>query len=395
MIFRAHIDAFTLSPASTAAVKNLAADGAFAMAQIDVRPGGIAAAIAAYAERPSPQVVVVEEDDDDATLLARLDSLAEVCNAETRVVVIGALNDIGLFRTLMARGVSEYLVAPVAAAQLSAAIARLFSDPAAAPRGKVIAFWGARGGAGASTLAQNAAYCLGLRLSEAPIYVDLDLAFGTSLLAFNVEQRQGIVDALNQPERLDPVLLERLMISHDDRVRILASAADPRQAQSPTLDGVDRLLDLTATMAPAVMVDLPRQWCDWTEHVLAAADETVVVAQADLASLRETKTVLDIIGPRRAAGSPLRVVVNKLDAYRKTQLSPKDFTETLGSAPALVLPFEPQLFGDSANNGQMLAVTAKNHKIVELIGAFAEQLSGRTPNRKPASANPLLRLLRR
>lgn len=394
MIYRATIDAFTLSAATAEAVESLKADSAFAMARIGVHPGGLAAAVSAYAARPSPQVVIVEEGDDDATMLARLDQLAEVCDAGTRVVVLGQLNDIGLFRTLMARGVSEYIVTPATTAQLAATIARLFAEPGAAPRGKVIAFWGARGGAGASTLAQNTAHALGKCLPEPAIYIDLDLGFGASLLAFNVDPRQNVGDALAQPDRLDPVLLERLMVTYDDRVRVLASPADPHQAAVPTLDGIDRLIDLTAAMAPAVVVDLPRQWCDWTEHVLAAADETVVVAMADLASLRETKTLLEIIGPRRAAGNPAQVVVNKLDAYRKTQLSPKDFTETLGVAPSLVLPFDPQLFGDSANNGQMLAVTAKGHKIVEQIDAFAERLAGRTVTRK-RPGNPLLRLLRR
>ena len=394
MIFRATIDAFTLGPATAAVFDGLKADSAFAMARIEVRPGGLAAAAAAYAERPSPQLVIVEEDDDDATMLARLDRLAEVCDAGTRVVVIGQLNDIGLFRTLMARGVSEYLVTPVTTAQLAGAIARLFADPDAAPRGKVIAFWGARGGVGASTLAQNTAHALGARLSEPTIYVDLDLAFGASLLAFNVDPRQTVGDALGEPDRLDPVLLDRLMVTYDDKVRVLASAADPHQTQTPTLDGIDRLLDLAATMAPAVVVDLPRLWCDWTEYVLAAADETVVVATPDLAALRETKTVLDALAPRRASGNPARVVINKLDAYRKTQLSPKDFTETLGVEPALILPFEAQLFGDAANNGQMLGVAAKGHKLVETLGNFAERLVGRAVSRKP-SANPLSRLLQR
>jgi pilus assembly protein CpaE len=394
MIFRATIDAFTLAPATAAALDGLKADSAFAMARIEVRPGGIAAAISAYAGRSSPQLVIVEEEDDDATLLAHLDRLAEVCDAGTRVVVIGRLNDIGLFRTLMARGVSEYLVAPVNVAQLAGAIAKLFTDPDATSRGKVIAFWGARGGVGASTLAQNTAHALGARLPEPAIYIDLDLAFGASLLAFNIDPRQTVGDALGEPERLDPVLLDRLMLTYDDKVRVLAAAADPRQARIPTLDGIDRLLDLAATMAPAVVVDLPRAWSDWTEHVLAAADETVVVATPDLAALRETKTLLDTLAPRRAAGNPARVVVNKVDAYRKTQLSPKDFTETLGVAPMLILAFEPQLFGDAANTGQMLGVAAKGHKVVEAIGGFAERLVGRTVSRK-RSGNPLLRLLQR
>lgn len=393
MLHRATIDAFILTPAAAAAVAGLGSDRAFAMARVQAHAGGLPAAVAAYGGRPSPQVVIVEEEDDDATLLARLDQLAEVCDAGTRVIVIGALNDIRLYRTLLARGVSDYLVAPVTAPQMAAAVAALFSDPASAPRGKVMAFWGARGGVGASTLAQNTAHALGGALGEAVIYLDLDLAFGTSLLAFNLDGRQTVADALAQPERLDAVLLERLLASHGERLRVLPSPADPRQAAVAGLDGVDRLLDLAAAMAPAVVVDLPRLWSDWVEHVLTVADEAVVVAQADLASLRETKTILEGVGARRA--SLPRLVINKQDAYRKTQLGPRDFTETLGVEPALVLPFEPQLFGGAANNGQMLADAARGHKVVEAVAGLADRLMGRSAARKPGGDHPLLRFLGR
>ncbi|CAA7625888.1 cellulose synthase operon protein YhjQ/BcsQ [Magnetospirillum sp. UT-4] len=394
MICRATIDAFTLTPAFAEAVARLAADSAFAMARIQSFPGGLAAAVAEYGGRSSPQVVIVEEDDDDAALCRRLDQLAELCEPGTRVIVVGQLNDIRLYRTLMAKGVSEYLVAPVAAAPLAEAVAALFADPAAAPRGKVMAFWGVRGGAGASTLAQNTAHALGGVLGEAALYVDLDLAFGTSLLAFNIDPRQTVADALAAPERMDPVLLERLMVPYGEQLRVLAAGADPRQAAAATLDGVDRLLELCSRMAPVVVVDLPRLWCDWTGHVLAGADEVVAVAQADLASLREAKTLLDGLSGRRSGAAP-KVVLNKLDCYRKTQLSPKDFTETLGAEPALALPFEPQLFGEAANNGQMLAEAARGHKVVEQVRGFAERLSGRTVRETAPRGNPLLRLLAR
>lgn len=385
MIYRARIDAFTLSAGVADSVARLKSDRAFAMSRIEQRDGGLNAALGAYADRPSPQVLIVEEDD-DAALPQRLDRLAESCDAATRVIVVGRLNDVRLYRTLIARGVSEYLVAPVTPANLAEAVGDLFSDPQAGPRGKVFAFWGARGGAGASTLAQNTAEALGKVLGESAIYLDLDIAAGTSLLAFNIDPRQTICDALAVPDRLDPVLLERLLIAHGERVRVLAAPADPHQAGIATLEGIDRLVDLSARMAPALVVDLPRLWCDWTEHVLAGADEIVLVAQPDLASLRDAKKFVETVG------STPRLVVNKRDAYRKTQLSPKDFAETLGMEPSLVLPFEPVLFGEAANNGQMLSV--KSHKVVEQIAGFAELLSGRRPARKPAGL-PFLRMLAR
>lgn len=385
MLIRVTIDAFALTPETAEVLKEVRDDRLLAKSRMEVHPGGLAGAIEAYQDKPSPQVVVVEEDDDDAALLARLDQLAELCEPGTRVIVIGRLNDIKLYRTLTARGVSEYLLAPVNRTQVMDALIALFSDPTASPRGKVIAVWGARGGAGASTLAQNLAWSLSSQLGEDVAYVDLDLAFGTSVLAFNLEAKQGIAELLAQPDRLDTVLLDRFLLPYDDHLKVLSSAGDIRNNPPIGVEAVDRLLEIASRMVPALVLDLPHVWADWSEHILAAADEVVLVARPELATLRDCKALLDVVAGRRGEGAAIRLVLNGLDAAKKSQLTAKDFEETLGVKPALLLPFEPALFGEAANNGQMLGETAKSHKIVELIAGFALQLAGRGPARKAAA----------
>lgn len=379
MLIRVTIDAFALTPEVAEVLKAVRDDRLMAKSRMDVHPGGLAGAIAYYQDRPSPQVVVVEEEDDDAVMLDRIDQLAELCEPGTRVLVIGRLNDIKLYRTLTARGISDYLLMPVTPRQVQDALGALFADPAASPRGKVVAFWGARGGVGSSTLAQNTAWALSRGLAEDVVYVDLDLAFGTSVLAFNLDSKQGAAELLAQPDRLDPVLLDRFLLPYDDHLKVLTSAGDPRNNPTISIEAVDLLLDLACRMAPMVVVDLPRQWSDWTEHVLASADDVVMVARPDLAGLRDGKALIEVLGARRGDGNVPRVVLNGLDAYRKTQLAPKDFEETLGVRPALMLPFDPVLFGEAANNGQMLGEAAKAHRIPEQIAAFAQVLAGRGP----------------
>ncbi|MBC7908510.1 MAG: pilus assembly protein CpaF [Rhodospirillaceae bacterium] len=396
MLMRVTIDAFALTPDVAEVMKAVRDDRSFAKARMEVYPGGLAAAIAQYHNKPSPQVIVVEEDEDDATLLTGLEDLAEVCEPGTRVIVIGALNDIKLYRTLMGNGVSEYLLRPLQPRQLMDAVATLFADPAAAPKGRLVVFWGARGGAGSSTLAQNLAWAMGRGQPEAVVYVDLDLAFGTSQLAFNLDAKQHVAEALANPERLDAVLLERFLAAYDDGLKVLASAGEVRQSPPVTFEAVDKLLDLACRMAPVVVVDLPHLWADWIEHLLTVADEVVVVTAPNLASLRDTKSLLEALVTRRGEGAPPRLVINKIDAFKKTQLSPKDFEETLGVTPSLLLPFEPQLFGQAANNGQMLAEANRGAKINEQLSAFAVQLSGRSPARKGgAKSKSLLDWLRK
>jgi pilus assembly protein CpaE len=390
MLMRVTIDAFALTPDVAELCKAVRDDRSFAKARMEVLPGGLAGAIAHYQDKPSPQVIVVEAEGDEAAVLRQLEGLAEVVEPGTRVIVIGALNDIKFFRTLMNNGVSEYLLRPLAPRQLLDAISGLFADPAASPKGRLVAFWGARGGAGSSTLAQNLASLMGKNQSEPAIYMDFDLGFGSSMLAFNLEARQTMAEALSAPERLDAVLLERFLVDAGPRLKVLPSAGDIRQCPPVYFEAVDKLLDLACRMAPVVVLDLPHLWAEWTEHLMVMADEIVVVSAPDLASLRDTKALLEVLAARRGEGAAARLVLNKVDAYKKTQLTAKDFEETLGIKPALTLAFEPALFGQAANNGQMLADAGRTAKLNEQLSAFALMLGGGSQVRKAAKPKGLL-----
>ncbi|OAN50424.1 pilus assembly protein CpaF [Paramagnetospirillum marisnigri] len=394
MIHRLTIDAFASDPETAAQLRQVQLDRQLGKSRLTLESGGLAAAVEHYAHAATPQVVIVEEDD-ASKLLERLEHLAEVCVQGTKVVVIGAVNDITLYRTLMEQGVSDYLLRPVTARQIITAMDRLFADPQAAPRGRVIAFWGARGGVGASTLAQNTAWELGRASQDAVVYVDLDLAFGTSVLAFNVEAKQTVADALAHPERLDEVLMERCMVDYDDHLQVLASPGDYRPAAGPTAEAVERLVDLAARAAPAVVLDLPRLWSDWTEQLLAAADEVVVVATPDFASLRDVKSVMDILTPRRNGMAPPRLVLNRLDPARKTQLTAKDFEDTIKLAPFLAIPSDPQAFGEAANNGQMVGEVVKSGKLAALLTQLAVSLGGKAPVARKSARKGLLDWLKR
>lgn len=397
MIQRLTIDAFTATPETAAVLRQVQIDRQLGKSRVTVEAGGLPAAVAHYSQTATPQVVVVEEDD-PATLLEQLEQLAEVCEHGTRVVVIGSVNDITLYRSLIGRGISDYLVRPVDAHQLITALTGLFADPSSAPKGRVIACWGARGGVGSSTLAQNLAWGLGRYLQESVIYVDLDLAFGTSVLAFNIDAKQTVVDALAHPERLDEVLMERCMVDYDDHLQILASPGDCRIHASISLDSLEHMIDLAARMASVVVLDVPHVWADWTEHLLSMVDEVVMIATPDFASLRDAKSLIDVLAPRRGGGAPPRLVLNKVDPSRRTQLTAKDFEETIKVAPSLLIPSEPQVFGEAANNGQMVGEAAKSHKINQVLNQLVESLAGKAPPSRKAtfkSGSLLARLLRK
>lgn len=396
MVYRLSIEAFCCGADTAEALRAAVADRQLAKSRLGLMDGGLAAAIGHYAERPTPQVLVVEESD-PALLRSRLDQLAEVCVAGTKVVVVGPVNDIRLYRELMAKGVADYLPAPVAARQLADSLTGLFADPASAPRARIVACWGARGGTGSSTMAQNLAWAAARHLGERVILIDLDLAFGTSILAFNLEAKQTVADALANPERLDEVLMDRCMAEYDDHLQVLAAPGDGRSRSAIAPEAVEHMVELASRLGALVVLDIPHVWAEWTEELLAAADEVVITAIPDFACLRDTKLLLELLSPRRQGLGQPRLLLNRAENGRKAQLSAKDFADTLKVVPALVVPSDPALFGEAATEARMLGEVAANHKTVQALGQLAVTLSGKAAQagRKPPEAKGWLGWLRR
>ncbi len=222
---RISIHAFCEFPDTGAALQRAGGDRRLSKAHLTVQLGGIAAAVEFYQGQVTPNLLIVETRLSGQAALDELDRLAEVCDPATKVVVVGRHNDVELYRDLMRRGASEYLVAPLSPLQLIEVISGLYLDPAAKPVGRVIAFVGARGGAGSSTIAHNVGWYIADELQINTTIVDFDLAFGTTGLDFNDEAGQGVADALSAPERLDDVLLDRLLIKRGEHLSLFTAPA--------------------------------------------------------------------------------------------------------------------------------------------------------------------------
>ena len=172
-------------------------------ATVECIAGGIPAAIADLQANSTPNLLMIESSAQAVQVLHEIDALAEHCDEHVKVLAIGSVNDITLYRQLVARGVSEYLVPPFQPLQIIRSISSLFADPDAPFLGKQISVVGAKGGVGASTIAHNLAWALAENTHVNTTLVDLDLSFGTTALDFNQEPPQTIADALLAPERAD------------------------------------------------------------------------------------------------------------------------------------------------------------------------------------------------
>ena len=374
---RISIHVFAERQDTAEAAQQAGADRRLSRATTTVRLGGVMTALEVYQSEPTPALIIIENSAPASQLVVELDRLAECCDADTKVIVVGAANDIGLYRALMRRGVSEYLVAPVAPLQLIGAIGTLFNDPHAPFVGRTIAFIGARGGVGASTVAHNTAYALSERMLAQTVIVDFDLPFGTAGLDFNQDPLTGVADALSQPERLDPVLLDRMMVHCTERLSLFAAPATLDSDWDVAPDAFEEVAQRIRATAPFVVLDVPHQWNAWVRRTLIGADEVVVVATPDLASLRNAKNMIDLTRAARPNDAPPRLVMNQVGLPGRPEIPLRDFAAALGVQPTLVLPFDAKLFGAAANNGQMVVEVGAKSKASEGFQHLARAVSRR------------------
>jgi pilus assembly protein CpaE len=378
---RVTIHAFSDTAESSKILQAVAEDRRLSRAHMSVHNGGLQSALEHYHATPTPNLILLEMVDGPDEILSGLAALANVCDAETKLVVIGHVNDVILYRELMRRGVSEYLVAPVSTLQIIQAIAGLYGNPDAEPVGRIMAFVGAKGGSGSSTIAHNTAWVIANSLGADAIIADLDLPFGTAALDFNQDPVQGIADAVYAPERLDDVLLDRLLAKCTDNLSLFAAPGNLSREYDLGPEAYDPILDVARSNAPAVVLDLPHSWNGWLKNILMRADDVVITAEPDLANLRNAKNLVELIKQGRPNDRPPHLVLNKVGIPKRPEISVKEFGDALKIPATSAIAFDPQLFGTAANNGQMIQEVAANAKPNESFTELAKLLTGKSETR--------------
>ncbi|MFT3809930.1 MAG: AAA family ATPase [Micropepsaceae bacterium] len=375
---RITIAAFCENPETGAVIQRAALDRRLSKTHVSVHMGGATAAAEHYGDSATPNLIIVESRNvERGPLMAELEGLASVCDPATKVVVVGGSNDIQLYRELIRNGISEYLMAPLHPMQVIETIAGLYAAPESEPIGKVFAFVGAKGGAGSSTIAHNFAWTLSGQLNIAATVVDLDLPFGTAGLDFNQDPAQGVVDALIAPERLDDVLLDRLLVKCAERLHLFAAPAMLDRDYDIDAAAFETVLDIVRASSPAVVIDVPHAWTSWSRQTLMGADEIIVTATPDLASLRNAKNIVDHFAASRPHDARPRLILNQVGVVKRPEIPVKDFAEAIGAEPLLVLPFDPQIFGTAANNGQMIGQLNAQSRAAQGFMHIARVLTGR------------------
>lgn len=380
---RISVHAFCISDAVRRVMEQCAQDRRMARASLRITSGNIAAAASMFASTPTPNLIILETEAGAGNLMAELAPLAEVCDPATRVIIIGRQNDITLYRELIRNGISEYIVAPLAMADIMTAIAAIFVDPEAEPLGRSIAFIGAKGGVGSSTIAHNCAFGISSLFSTETILADLDLPFGTANIDFDQDPAQGMAEAVFSPERLDEVFLDRLLTTCSQHLSLLAAPSLLDRAYDYDRDAFQPVLELLQRSAPATVLDLPHAWSDWTRTVLGEVDEIIITCAPDLANLRNAKNMLDALKKIRPNDKAPHLILNQVGMPKRPEIAPQDFFEPLEIEPAAIIPFDAALFGNAANSGRMISEIDAKSPTSETFSQIVHLVTGRATIKKP------------
>src|SRR5262249_28862200 len=153
----------------------------------------------------------------------------------------------------------------------------------------------------------------------------------------------------------DTAFVDRLLSKCSDHLSLLAAPATLERVYDFGEDAFEAIFDSLRSNIPCVVLDMPHQWTGWTRRTLLIADDILVVAEPDLANLRNTKNLIDLLRTARTNDHRPFYVLNKVGVQKRPEIKAGDFAKALEDDPIALIPFEPQLFGTAANNGQMIA----------------------------------------
>jgi pilus assembly protein CpaE len=362
-----------------------------------IHRGNVQAAIRKLADTRSPKLLLVDLSDSELPL-SDMSALADVCEPGVTVIAMGERNDVGLFRELIAGGVSDYLVKPITPELIQNALGKAVDGTAqqsqatiANKLGRLVAVVGARGGVGATTVAVNAAWHLSNEVKRRVALLDLDLQAGTTALYLDVDPSHGLREAIEDPNRIDSLFIERVATKVNDRLVILSGEEPLDSPVAMDVAGVQGLINELRQQFHYVVVDLPRAFSPATHYVLENASQVVVVTDLTLPAVRETARIMQLTTSNGARTGRI-VVANKVGEYRAGLVTKEEFVRQTTQAIDHEIPFEPKAAAEAVLNGTPVVQT--NGVMATSLQDLADRLSGR-PSAAPSSSNRLTKLLRR
>ena len=342
--------------------------------------GGVEQAIAHLAEDPSARYLVVDLSGAHDPI-AELDRLAEVCAPGTALIALGELNDVGLYRTLRSAGVADYIVKPVAAETLAAALntVRRRHTGAAEPEKKaaqscdIVAVIGARGGVGATTIATTLGWLFAHEEHKRTMIVDFDLHCGAAALALDVEPSRGLCEVLENPDRIDSLFVSGAAANLGNNLYLLCSEEAFDISATARPGAVELLTKELRRDFSRVVIDLPRSNKELMRQVMGEANAIVIVTDFSLIGVRDA-TRIKAFAKANAAEAKVMVIANRVGAAKKAELSQSEVEKAIGDPLTVTIPDDGPAVARALNSGKPLAIAASGSKATAALKVLARQL---------------------
>ena len=344
-----------------------------------VNKGGMRNAVQSLSITASPQILFIDMSE-SGDPLNDINNLAEVCEPGTVVIAAGQVNDVRLYRDLLASGIQDYLLKPFGADQLRDALAQaqavFFAPRDAGPERPhmTTAVIGTRGGVGASSVATSLAWLLSEKKKRPTALLDLDVHFGTNALAMDLEPGRGLTDAIENPSRIDGLFIERAMVRASDTLAILSAEAPISQPMLTDGGAFYQLLEEFRVAFECSVIDLPRGMLIQHPHLMSDVNVTVVVTELTLAAARDSIRILSWL-KTNAPQSRVLVVANRVHPGAP-EISRKDFEQSIERKVDVLIPFDLKIAAQAAKLGKTLAETAKGSKVGGACQALLEAVLG-------------------
>lgn len=343
-------------------------DWRFARVNLQIEEGDVNTAIDAYQSIPSPDLIIIQTESIDDSLPESLSNLADHCDEGTSAIVVGPVNDVGLYRQLIDMGVSDYLVKPVETGFLADVIAKTLIDKLGVIGSRLVAFIGAKGGVGASALAQAAAWGVSDIMQQKAMFLDAAGGWSTAAVGMGFEPSTTLQEAVRAAENKDADSLDRMMYTPSEKLSILASGGEVMLEPTITPDQVEMLLDVLMTKYPIVIADLSHTSAELEKAIIARANHIITVSTPTLPSLRLARSLIQEIKETRGGDiENMDLIVNMQGLASGNEVSKKDIEEAMGLEVSATIAFEPKVFLSVESEGRKLSDHKDGDQILKNI----------------------------
>ncbi|PZQ23102.1 MAG: pilus assembly protein CpaE [Sphingopyxis macrogoltabida] len=329
--------------------------------------GGLRNAVQSLSVSASPNILFVDMSE-SGDPINDINALAEVCEPGTVVIAAGQVNDVRLYRDLLSSGIQDYLLKPLSLDQVRESLtmaqamlnAPKHADMTDDKPHHMMAVVGVRGGVGASLVSTSLAWAISEQASRNTALLDLDVHFGTGALTLDLEPGRGLIDAIDNPSRIDGLFIERAMVRASDKLSLLSAEAPIHQPVMTDGSAYFQLEEELRNAFEMTIVDIPRHVLIPFPHLVSEAGTILLVSDVTLASARDTIRMLSWF-KQNVPGARVVLVANK---FQNTvgELSRKEFESSIERAIDIVLPFDPKLVSQAAKLGKSYAEICKGTK---------------------------------